>query len=58
MHMLLLQLDYSSYFRNVCYLTYAFVYELFFMQLYESCCKHVVGLTRHFGLWTIPLSSF
>ena len=53
--MLVLQFDYSSYFSNICCLTYAFVYELFCMRLYESCQRYVVVLTCHFGLWTIPL---
>lgn len=44
MHILLLQLDYSSCCSNVCCLSYVFVYELYCMQLYESFCRCVVGL--------------
>lgn len=53
MHMLLLYLGYSSFFSNVCCLTYSFAYEILCMQLYKSCWVLVVGLTCHFNLWTI-----
>ena len=28
----------------MCYFTYTFLYELFCMKLYETCCRRVVGL--------------
>ena len=46
-------MHYSSCFSNVFCLTYAFYYELLFMQLYKSFLMCVDGLTCHFNLWII-----